>query len=204
MNFASVVDCATISCFLDDHENIVDPRLKQNPEVLFMSSMNPPQSLSEKPCNLNSWHFKNLTPKLHVLLMYLRILLIVLICISLEQCIKRDRRLVAWSISGLIAIKYNKQPIKLLNFSSSTLAVPSPFVEFVFLIHWSGCWFAILFIKFLQDFLWIFLLIDEYFFFGLLDFHSQKKTHETKIGHLKNLHHILLEFFNLLCIASHH
>jgi hypothetical protein len=41
----STVDCSTISCFLDDHENIVDPRLNQNPEVLFMSSMNPPQSL---------------------------------------------------------------------------------------------------------------------------------------------------------------
>jgi hypothetical protein len=54
MNSASTVNCAIISCFLDDHENIIDPRLKRNPEVLFMSSMNPPQSLLEKPCNFNS------------------------------------------------------------------------------------------------------------------------------------------------------
>ena len=35
MNSASAVDCAKISCFLDDHGNIVDPRLKQNSEVFF-------------------------------------------------------------------------------------------------------------------------------------------------------------------------
>jgi len=135
--------------------------------------------------------------------MNLRILLAALICISRGQCIKRDKRLVALNISGLIAVKYNKQPIKLLNFSSSTLVVLSSLLN-VFLIHGSGCWFAVLDMKFLQDFLSIFLLADEYFFFALHDFHFQKKSHETKIGHFKHLHHLLLEFSKLLYIASCH
>ena len=101
----------------------------------------------------------------------------------------------------MVAIKYSKQAIKLLNFSSSTLAVPSSLLN-LFLINWSGYWFAILYMKFLQDFLSIFIPTNELLFFALLDFHSQKETHETKIGHFKNMHHFLLEFFNLLCIAS--
>jgi hypothetical protein len=40
-----VVDCATISCFMDDHENITNTRLKQNPKVFFISLINPSQFL---------------------------------------------------------------------------------------------------------------------------------------------------------------
>jgi len=55
INSAFAIDCATMSCFLDDHENIHDLRLKQNPKMIFMSSIYLPQSLSEKPYNFNFW-----------------------------------------------------------------------------------------------------------------------------------------------------
>ncbi|KAM6547903.1 hypothetical protein CsatB_030012 [Cannabis sativa] len=43
---ASADDCATVACFFDAHENIPDPSVKAYPDVLFMSSMDPAQSLS--------------------------------------------------------------------------------------------------------------------------------------------------------------
>jgi len=42
INSTFVVDCATISCFLEHHEKIPKPRLKQYPELLFISSKEPP------------------------------------------------------------------------------------------------------------------------------------------------------------------
>jgi len=114
MNSASAVDYATISCFFVHHENILEPMLKQYLEVLFMSSTDPAQSLSENPYNLNSWHFSNLTPKSIVPLIYLSILFAAIKCISLAQCINRERRLTTNSISGLVAMRYIKHPIKLL------------------------------------------------------------------------------------------
>jgi hypothetical protein len=43
---ASVVLKATLDCFLLCHEVMVDPRLKQHPEVLFLSETLPAQSES--------------------------------------------------------------------------------------------------------------------------------------------------------------
>ena len=62
MNSASAVDCATNFLFLDDHENIPEPRLKQWPEVLLTSSADPTQSLFENPSNLKLGHFSHVTP----------------------------------------------------------------------------------------------------------------------------------------------
>jgi hypothetical protein len=62
MNSASAVDCATISYFFEHHEKTPEPRLKQYPEVLFISSMEPAQSLSENPCSLKLWHLSYFTP----------------------------------------------------------------------------------------------------------------------------------------------
>jgi len=43
INYTFTIDCITMSCFLDDHESIHDLRLKQNPKMIFMLSINPPQ-----------------------------------------------------------------------------------------------------------------------------------------------------------------
>ncbi|KAG6526763.1 hypothetical protein ZIOFF_016764 [Zingiber officinale] len=49
-----IYDCATLCCFLDTHENIAEPKEKQYPEVLFMSSKDPPRSLSQYPTRLSA------------------------------------------------------------------------------------------------------------------------------------------------------
>jgi hypothetical protein len=46
MYYASVVLSAMLDCFLLYHEIMVDPRLKQHPEVLFLSETLPAQSES--------------------------------------------------------------------------------------------------------------------------------------------------------------
>ncbi|KAG6467837.1 hypothetical protein ZIOFF_072401 [Zingiber officinale] len=51
---AVIDDCATLCCFLDTHENIAEPKEKQYPEVLFMSSKDPPRSLSQYPTRLSA------------------------------------------------------------------------------------------------------------------------------------------------------
>lgn len=55
MYSASVLDKAVISYFLELHATAVDPRLKTHPDVLFWSSIEPPQSLSVKPGNFSSF-----------------------------------------------------------------------------------------------------------------------------------------------------
>ena len=60
MYYASVVIWAMELCFLLDREIIVEPKLKQYPEVLFRSTVLPIQSESVKP-----W---SITPPLEVYL----------------------------------------------------------------------------------------------------------------------------------------
>jgi hypothetical protein len=50
----STVLGAILDCFLLCHEVMVDPRLKQHPEVLFLSETLPAQSESVYPYNLKS------------------------------------------------------------------------------------------------------------------------------------------------------
>ena len=41
-NSASAIDYAIVSCFFELHEKATDPKQKQYPEVLFISSIEPP------------------------------------------------------------------------------------------------------------------------------------------------------------------
>jgi hypothetical protein len=52
MYSASVVLRAVLDCFLLYHEIIADPKLKQHPEVLFLSETLPAQSASVYPLNV--------------------------------------------------------------------------------------------------------------------------------------------------------
>jgi hypothetical protein len=54
MYSAYVVLRAILDCFLLYHEIMVDPRLKQHPEVLFLSETLPTQSESVYPLSLKS------------------------------------------------------------------------------------------------------------------------------------------------------
>ena len=45
INSSFAVNFATISCFLEHHEKMPEPRLKQYPEVLSIFSKEPPQSI---------------------------------------------------------------------------------------------------------------------------------------------------------------
>jgi hypothetical protein len=54
MYYASVVLRAMLDCFLLCHEIMVDPKLKQHPEVLFLSETLPAQSASVYPLNVKS------------------------------------------------------------------------------------------------------------------------------------------------------
>jgi hypothetical protein len=54
MYSASTVMREIIDCFLLSHEVMADPRLKQHPEVIFLSKTLPAQSESVYPYNLKS------------------------------------------------------------------------------------------------------------------------------------------------------
>jgi hypothetical protein len=54
MYFTSVMLGAMLDCSLLCHEVMADPRLKQHPEVLFLSETLPAQSESVYPYNLKS------------------------------------------------------------------------------------------------------------------------------------------------------
>jgi hypothetical protein len=54
MYSASVVLREILDCFLLFHEVMADPRLKQHPEVLFLSETLPTQSESVYPYSLKS------------------------------------------------------------------------------------------------------------------------------------------------------
>jgi hypothetical protein len=54
MYSASTVLRAILDCFLLCHEIMIDPKLKQHPEVLFLSAMLPAQSESVYPLNVKS------------------------------------------------------------------------------------------------------------------------------------------------------
>jgi hypothetical protein len=51
---SSIMMGEILGCFLLYHEVMVDPRLKQHPEVLFLSETLPSQSESIYPYNLKS------------------------------------------------------------------------------------------------------------------------------------------------------
>ena len=53
MYSTSTVLRAILDCFLLYHEIIADPKLKQHPEVLFLSETLPTQSASVYPLNVN-------------------------------------------------------------------------------------------------------------------------------------------------------
>jgi hypothetical protein len=54
MYYAFVVLRAILNCFLLCHKIIADPKLKQHPEVLFLSETLPAQSASVYPLNVKS------------------------------------------------------------------------------------------------------------------------------------------------------
>ena len=175
-NSASAVDCATISCSFELHEKTPDPKLKQYPEVLFISSIEPPQSQSDKPVSLNSSVHLHLMPKFQVLLTYLITLFAALRCISLGQCINRDKILTAFKMSGWVAVRY------ILNTQLCFWNMLGLFYRFhlpaqlFLLIHWSVHFFAF-FIWTSSKSPWHIFLTNEDFMFSLFDLNAKKEGH---------------------------
>lgn len=126
-NSASIVNCTILSCFLEHQRK----SLIQYPNVLFMSSMDPAQSLSENPYSLKFSHF-DLIPYLIVPLMCPMILFSAHKCISVAQFKDLDKSLATNRISSLVAVSYIKHLIKLLKFPSTILSVSSSLLNFSF------------------------------------------------------------------------
>jgi hypothetical protein len=84
MYSASAKLSATECCFLLNHEIIVDPELKKNPKVLFLSITLPFQSEYVYPCNCTMQTLRHLSPKSIVLQIYLKT------CFSTTQCVRTE------------------------------------------------------------------------------------------------------------------
>ena len=109
--FASTVDKATQACFLLCHEIRLDPSRWHVPLVLFLSNLHPAKSELEYPTKwigkCEGYH----KPMDGVPLRYLRILLVALRWNSFGQDWNLAQRQTTNIISGLLAVRYSKEPI---------------------------------------------------------------------------------------------
>ena len=109
MYSASIVLSETLVCFLLSHESTPDPKLKQHPEMLFLSSTLPTQSESVQPHNLNSLSAVYLSPQYQNLNAIQIFKQIVLIMFAAKECIMkietkknkphRKQRSIAWELT---------------------------------------------------------------------------------------------------------
>uniref|UniRef100_A0A2P2QU01 Uncharacterized protein n=1 Tax=Rhizophora mucronata TaxID=61149 RepID=A0A2P2QU01_RHIMU len=106
--FASAVNCATILCFVELQQKAPNPKENTQPEVLYKSLAELPQSLSVNLFKFSSSLF-NRIPSLTISFMYPNTLFASLNCILLGSCINLENRLVECTIctmSGLNDVRY--------------------------------------------------------------------------------------------------
>uniref|UniRef100_A0A7C8Z9U4 Uncharacterized protein n=1 Tax=Opuntia streptacantha TaxID=393608 RepID=A0A7C8Z9U4_OPUST len=105
MYSASDDERATTSCFFELQEIAPEPMQKTCPEVLFLSSTQPAQSLSQYPNNLKSELLEYQIPKSVVPAIYRSTLLAAPRCCLVGLCINLDNTLTENMISGRVCVK---------------------------------------------------------------------------------------------------
>jgi hypothetical protein len=98
-------------CFVLNHVIIVDPKLKQNPDVLFLSAALPAQSEFVHPYILPPSPPRYLRPYSIVPLKYLSTCFVATQCTSLGSTINWLKLFIAKHIFGRVLTKYIKDPI---------------------------------------------------------------------------------------------
>ncbi|PON97014.1 LOW QUALITY PROTEIN: hypothetical protein TorRG33x02_070640 [Trema orientale] len=111
-----------------------------------------------------------------------------------------ESKLTANIMSGLVAVRYIKQPIRLLYLLSSTFSAPSSLLNFSF--HWCAGAFAIFHMKFFEYFPCVLFLAYEDSIMILLHFHAQKIGHQAKVCHLKYFEHFSFKLLYQFLITS--
>jgi hypothetical protein len=112
-HLASVVDCAILDCSQEDQDTKEDPENQRVPELDFLSRRQPAKSTSEKPWSVKEEDAEYQSLKSWVYRKYLKILLIACQCDVLGDAWKRAHRHTLNCMSGLIAIRYRREPIML-------------------------------------------------------------------------------------------
>jgi len=116
--------------FLYTHDTISVPKWNEFPEVLFLPSMLPPQSLLVYPISLKYYEVEYIMPKYFVWFTFLNILCPTFQCDSFDVSMNFEIRLTPYIILGLVFVRHIRLPIVLLNSVGSTLALSSALVNF--------------------------------------------------------------------------
>jgi hypothetical protein len=121
---ASVVDWATLDCLQQDQETSEDPRNWQVHEVYFRSTRHPAKSASKKTRSEREEDAEYQRPSSQVYRRYLKIRLTACQCEVLGDARKRAHRHTENWMSGLVAVKYKREPI-MLRYSFWSTGYPS-------------------------------------------------------------------------------
>jgi hypothetical protein len=119
-----------MGCFLDSRDIIPVPKLNVYLQVIFLSSMLPPQSLSLYPIGLKYYEVEYLMPKYFFPFTYLSILFPSFQCDSFGVFVNLEIKLTPYILSGLVVVRYIKLPSSLLNIVESTLDPSSYLLNF--------------------------------------------------------------------------
>ena len=99
--------------------------------MLLELSTPPPESLSEYPIRfiVTSADVGKKIPNLLVSLIYLNTLLVVVRCVSLSECMNLESKLTTNRMSGLLAVRYRRLPMRFYTyyhpFFSKSSSLPS-------------------------------------------------------------------------------
>ena len=126
----SAKERVTMGCFLDSHDTIPVPKINVYLEVLFLSSMLLPQSLSMYPISLKSSKVEYIIPKSFVPFIYLIILLLAFQWDYFEVSMNIEIMLTPYIIPSLVVVIYISFPTIILNSMGSTLDPSSSFLSF--------------------------------------------------------------------------
>ena len=121
----SVLDLATVCCFLALHEMRSFPRKTHSPDVDRWSSGLPAQLASEKQVRVSVDDFVNMIPWLMVPLTYRSILFTAVQWSVVVLCINWQTWLTAKAISGLVQVRYWRAPTALRYSDGSESGSPS-------------------------------------------------------------------------------
>ena len=110
----SIVESAVISCFFEPQDTAAVPYLNTIPMVLFLSSKDPPQLISEYPSNLHSALWVHHNPNSTVPARYLSIRLPAPRCCFVGLLMNLDSIPTVNEMSGRVQIKYSSLPTRLL------------------------------------------------------------------------------------------
>jgi hypothetical protein len=107
---ASVIDWATLDYLREDQETSEDPKNWQVPKVDFQSTRHPAKSTSKKPRSEREEDAEYQRPSWGVYRRYLNIRLTACRCEVLSDAWKQAHRHTKNWMSGLVAIKYKREP----------------------------------------------------------------------------------------------